>query len=118
MKQYKRQAQHTGSSFWPHVNQIKENSNKQAATEKSFGDSGTVSPTPPILRGQGVKASPWGRLVGLLVLISLAVITNAQPLPPSTPHGSPVPVEGLLALLPAALIVLGIVRLSGKRQKK
>ena len=45
------------------------------------------------------KASPWGRLAGLLVFMFLAVITNAQPLPPTTPDGNPVPVESFSLLL-------------------
>lgn len=53
----------------------------------------------------------------ILVIISLclAIIANAQPLPPTTPSGSPVPAEGLLALLPMALTALGIVKLKRKK---
>ena len=55
------------------------------------------------------------KIIATVVLLSLAVITNAQPLPPTTPSGNPVPVEGLLSLLPVALIALGIVRLKKKK---
>ena len=55
------------------------------------------------------------KIIVTVVLLSLIVITNAQPLPPTTPSGSPVPVEGLLSLLPAVLIALGIARLKKKK---
>lgn len=56
------------------------------------------------------------KLIITVVLLSLVVLTKAQPLPPTTPSGNPVPIEGLIALLPAALMVLGIIKL--KRKKK
>ena len=53
-------------------------------------------------------------IVLAIIFLSLAVITNAQPLPPSTPQGNPVPVESLFALLPIALTALGIIKLKKK----
>lgn len=50
--------------------------------------------------------------------MSLAIITNAQPLPPSSPGGNPVPAEGLLALLPLALAAFGIVKLRMNNRKQ
>lgn len=54
-------------------------------------------------------------IIAVIILLSLAVVTNAQPLPPTTPSGNPVPVEGLLALLPMALAAFGIVKLRKKK---
>lgn len=56
-------------------------------------------------------------IILVIIFLSLAVITNAQPLPPTTPSGNPVPVEGLLTLLPAALVAFGIVKLRRKNSK-
>jgi hypothetical protein len=63
-----------------------------------------------------IKASPWGSLVGLLFFILLSSIATAQPLPPTTPSGNPVPVDGGLMLLVAALAGLGIVKFRKQKQ--
>ena len=52
-----------------------------------------------------------------IIFLSIVLAANAQPLPPSTPDGNSAPVEGLLALLPMALMVLGIIKLKGKKKK-
>lgn len=43
-----------------------------------------------------------------IIFLSIAVITNAQPLPPSTPYGNPVPVGGVFGLLLLVLSGLGL----------
>nr|WP_320023650.1 hypothetical protein [uncultured Draconibacterium sp.] len=55
-------------------------------------------------------------IIVTVVLLSLAVITNAQPLPPALPSGNPVPAESLLALLPVALMALGVFSLKCKKK--
>lgn len=50
-----------------------------------------------------------------IIFMSLTIIANAQPLPPDYPSGKPVPVEGLLVLLPVALGALGILKLRKKK---
>ena len=50
-----------------------------------------------------------------LFFLSITMIVNAQPLPPTTPSGSPVPVEWLLALLPIAMSILGILKLRKRK---
>lgn len=54
-------------------------------------------------------------LVGLL-FIFLSFAATAQPLPPSTPYGSPVPVGGAVVLL-LAMAGLGIRQLMKRRNK-
>ena len=54
----------------------------------------------------------------LIILLSLTVITNAQPLPPTNPSGNPVPVENFLYLLPMLIGVLGYRKLSKKSDGK
>ena len=51
-----------------------------------------------------------------ILFLCIVLITNAQPLPPTTPQGNPVPAEGLLALLPLALLVVGVLRLRKKKE--
>lgn len=57
------------------------------------------------------------KLTGLIVfMLLISVVANAQPTPPSSPGGTPVPVENLMGLLPAVFLAFGIIRLrKGKR---
>jgi hypothetical protein len=64
------------------------------------------------------KTSPWGSLVGLFCFILLATTATAQPLPPSIPFGSPVPVGGAVFILLAAMAGLGIKLLMKKRKEE
>jgi len=41
----------------------------------------------------------WWRLTVLFVFIVLSKTINAQPLPPASPSGNPVPVDGFVSLL-------------------
>jgi hypothetical protein len=50
----------------------------------------------------------------VLIIVQLSLM--AQPLPPSSPGGNPVPVDGIAVLLLASIAGLGIVKL--KRRKK
>lgn len=54
-------------------------------------------------------------IISTTILLALSTAATAQPLPPMGPDGNPVPAEGLLALLPLALAVLGIVKLRKKK---
>lgn len=51
----------------------------------------------------------------IIVFLFIGITAMAQPLPPSDPQGNPVPVEGLLSILPAVLVVLGAIKL--KKEK-
>ena len=52
----------------------------------------------------------------LTVFLLIATVVMAQPLPPTSPSGNPVPVEGLLGLMLLSMAGLGIRRLK-KRNK-
>lgn len=69
-----------------------------------------------VVSGSAVKASPLGRLVGLLFFIFMSVISYAQPLPPTTPSGNPVPIANLAYLLPFAMILFGIYKLRKRKR--
>lgn len=53
-------------------------------------------------------------IVVAIIFLSFVVIANAQPLPPTTPSGNPVPVEGLVGLLLIAMSTFGIIKLKRK----
>lgn len=50
-----------------------------------------------------------------ILFLSLLVITNAQPIPPTSPSGSPVPIGGVFGLL---LLMLSGIGLSLKQYLK
>jgi hypothetical protein len=50
-----------------------------------------------------------------IIFLGFTFITNAQPLPPTTPLGNPVPVGNLLGLLPLALVALGLIKLKKRK---
>jgi hypothetical protein len=56
-------------------------------------------------------------IVSIIVFATLQLSVMAQPLPPSSPSGNPVPVEGIVALLLASMAGLGITRLRKKKRK-
>jgi len=56
------------------------------------------------------------KIILAIIFLSLAVITNAQPLPPTTPEGNPIPIEGLISILLMALMAFGIIRLRNKNK--
>ena len=51
------------------------------------------------------------KLIITTLILSLTLITNAQPLPPSDATSNPVPVGGMLVLLPVVIISLGCIKL-------
>jgi hypothetical protein len=61
--------------------------------------------------------SPFRGLGGLLLILFLlmAGTVMAQPLPPSSPTGNPVPVDGITALLVATLAGGAFLRLRKKK---
>ena len=65
-----------------------------------------TSPTPPPAGGG------WGVL---FILLTLSVVANAQPLPPTTPSGNPVPVGELTIVLTVLGSLIFFVR--GKKKK-
>lgn len=64
------------------------------------------------LRRLGVS---WGRLVGLLFLF-LSFAASAQPLPPTTPDGNPVPAEKFILVLLFALFTFGMKKIKQKNK--
>ena len=54
-------------------------------------------------------------IVLTILFLSLTLMMNAQPLPPSTPQGNPVPVGGILGTL--LLITSGLILLKNKVKK-
>ena len=67
---------------------------------------------------QKATAFPCRRLAGLFVFLGLTINASAQPLPPTTPSGNPVPVEGILTVLSVALFTLGITKLRKKSKRR
>lgn len=51
-----------------------------------------------------------------IIFLSLAVVLNAQPSPPTTPYGTPVPVGGLSLILLAAGGLLVFFRKKNKKE--
>ena len=51
------------------------------------------------------------QIILFVVFILTGAMVMAQPLPPTTPQGNPVPVEGFLHLLPVVLVSLGYKKL-------
>ena len=51
----------------------------------------------------------------LIAFLFAGTVALAQPLPPTTPSGNPVPVESLVMLLFAAIAGLGITKLRKKK---
>ena len=89
-----------------HSKQLKVNNNHYA-TPQCF-------PSLSALWQAGIRGV--GKLTVLIVfMLLISVMANAQPLPPTTPSGNPVPVEDLLVLLPAVFMALGIIRLRKKK---
>ena len=48
------------------------------------------------------------QIIAFVVFLMLVTTVMAQPLPPESLSGNPVPVEGLSALLPIAMVALGL----------
>ncbi|MBN1927094.1 MAG: hypothetical protein JW798_14780 [Prolixibacteraceae bacterium] len=70
---------------------------------------------PPTSRDMGIKQTGYWMsffkrslwwLAGLLIFIVFSKTTHAQPLPPATPDGSPVPVDSFLSLLVIAGVII------------
>jgi hypothetical protein len=54
-------------------------------------------------------------IITTIILVFVQVIVMAQPLPPSAPSGNPVPVDGFLMVMVAALTGMGVVKLRKKK---